>query len=1314
MLKRELIDLDSKEKHTVSFFEDDNIQTVREQLAKSSDSHPDRMFVLANIKYPKDYYTADIRNWDALFERLSYNGRVIEKNVFDEYQRNYRFPNTNVVFKEYTRTEWLSFPADLKPIFAPTSAFTEYRILGVADIKSFVLPVSGESQYASRIPAANIPRPDVNILISSFYEVKDIDHFAYKVYDETKGESSVLYYYPYLRSSTPNVLSEESIQLLDKNSKLLKDLLALSIPKEFKHSERHILKTRFHIPWVKTDFGSAIRVRFEQMFYGMTVSEDVPYIGYFTSNDDVNRHKFYVENPKNKEPFLDVTMWKTWISQSKPSRQIPTLMMYRGKSKHHFDRIIVTDRDMLISTYRTDESKETVEDLKKSCEKWLQKFDAIMPFINPDDIHPDRWELQDIAYMLDYPKQVLELNTLRFNCISPFYGMINRKKSEFTLLRSNQSNSGITSVEAKLIQMSQEGPLEVEEVAREFSVTLEHASKLIRDIITRREEGSRLGDRLFRGFPSIEIGPDFVRVRSVQETDLSSHYVDLLRYILSNPNSDDLNTICPPRMQTVSAETAVISTSNVDHDAVIDESFADLLEGFDLGKEEQEEKEDALEKQEEELRSTSLDVSNQPATIYNYFKNRLKSFDPETFVDKSDYPKKCEQKRQPVVLDSEDKKRLTKFESGKYDPIKGASEEMLLDVEDPSGTMICPEYWCMRDEIPLREDQLLTEDGTLKCPVCHGKLQTSTNVDLREYPLIKRDSGFVFPRMTNYKSPANNKSMPCCYKKARTLKPEKEVTETKDKYYVFLPDKRTLVDFRLSKLDLKLIDLLALKETYKSLDNQRIPENVSGYFRAGLGHASDNLPTYLGLEQKIPYPRESVSTVLKCSFMRSWTKLSDEHLDEIKGQLKEFSDEVSKDHIARIVSGIDEAYSKKQLSPMQEIEYTAIALQCDVFRVNIKTYAVGCVPYGSVLKARARAVIILQNGDEFDILTCATRKKNSFEYKSNILEEPYRPYTRRLLESDRTKRCVKEVPTYTQAVNTLKKIFDNEEYLIILDPYGRGQALYIPDKAIFPFQSAPLPDTDAVKLDSYSIATRLPKYENMKQVLEKAQNVTQGYEFQDALYDANGNRTEILTASGLRIPVQPEKVNAKVDVREVVETVSELGEKSLTFGVPSEELEERFKDISYEAEVYEFLIFQLSKDIQEDEYGNIRDALQDQPPNRKKLETLLRKWFDRVAEFVDIKEAGTFLTKIRTPCGQFAKKDCKGNLCGWDGKVCRTQIKKSIDEEKLFKRLFTTLYSNSKIRAVVLDGRTTPFFSTILYIELPHELIVTDKNEILK
>jgi hypothetical protein len=37
-----------------------------------------------------------------------------------------------------------------------------------------------------------------------------------------------------------------------------------------------------------------------------------------------------------------------------------------------------------------------------------------------------------------------------------------------------------------------------------------------------------------------------------------------------------------------------------------------------------------------------------------------------------------------------------------------------------------------------------------------------------------------------------------------------------------------------------------------------------------------------------------------------------------------------------------------------------------------------------------------------------------------------------------------------------------------------------------------------------------------------------------------------------------------------------------------------------------------------------------------------------------------------------------------------------------------TLVTNTKIRAMVLDGRTTPFFSTMLYVELPHEVILTD------
>jgi hypothetical protein len=1297
MERRELVNVLSKEKQSVSFFEDDNIETVREQLAKSANSHHDRMFILVSIKFAEDYYTADPRNWNNLFNRLSYNGRTIEKSTFDEYQTNYRFPNTRVIHKSYDIEEWMSYPPELKPIFAPTNVFAEYRILGVAEKKSFILPFDGSSKYLSRIPAVDTPIPQNTILLSTLYSVKNIDHFAYKVYDP--ADEDVIQYYPLLRSGTPTILSDESVLILEKNAKLLNELLDLKLPKEAQHSSVHILRTRFYVPWVDTDFGSAIRTRFEQIFYGLTVSKDIPYIGFFTSDSEINRHKFFTEDVKTKVPYLEMPMWKTWWSMTKPARNRPTLLLYRGTSKHNFDRILITSVDMIISSNRPEDCKDTPEELKKSCEKWLRKFDALIPFLDEKDIHPDRWELQDMTVFVSYPKPIDELSLLRFNCVSSVYAATDKKRSLFTILRTDHSNFGVTSVEARLVQMSQEGPLDIKTVAQEFSITTDHASKLINDITARREENDRLGDRLFQGYPTIIIGPNFVRISLVREIGLAVKYADILRYILSTPDSKELDKICPPRMQTISSETATISTSIVDHDAVVDESFADLLEDFG---EEQEEPE----KDTEKIKEVPLGVANQPATIYNYFKNRLKSFDPETYVDKSDYPKKCEQKRQPVVLNPDDKKRLEVLEDGEYDPVKDAPEEKLLEVDDPPGTLVCPEYWCMKDEIPLREDQLVSEDGTFKCPLCRGKLQTSSNVDLREYPLIKRDTGFVFPRLTSYKSPANEKNMPCCYKKARSKKPEKDM-EVKDKYYVFIVERRNLPELRMAKLPKEIIDLLFLKEAYSSLNNERVPENVGGYFRIGLGHSANTLPTILGMSQTIPSPRESPATVAKCSFMRTWLTPTETHSKEIYDKL-DIEDTIVREHISRIISGIDDAFTKKELSPIQEIEYCALALQCDIFRIDLKTFKVGCVLYASMVRPRTRGIIILQNNNEIDILAYARRSHNTFVYKSNIFEEPFPKITYRLMEATRNESCSSEIPTYTDAVSATKKMFD-EKYSVILDPYGRGQAIYIPDKLVLPFQSTPLPDTEETRVWGYTHVDRLPSFDDMKLRLKEAEKSTKGYEYQDAIYNSNGLRVEILVSSGLRVPVKPEKVGTG-DVRDTVPTVKELGETDLAFGEASSSLKKVYDDISYNAEVYDFLVFQLSSDLQHDQYADLRNAMREHPPKRQKLEPMLKKWFDRITQFTSVKNSQGFISKIRTPCGQFAESKCTGNLCGWDGKVCRIQIKKTVNEEKLFTRLFSAVFGNSKIRAMILDGRTTPFFSTILYIELPHELIVTDKQ----
>jgi len=44
----------------------------------------------------------------------------------------------------------------------------------------------------------------------------------------------------------------------------------------------------------------------------------------------------------------------------------------------------------------------------------------------------------------------------------------------------------------------------------------------------------------------------------------------------------------------------------------------------------------------------------------------------------------------------------------------------------------------------------------------------------------------------------------------------------------------------------------------------------------------------------------------------------------------------------------------------------------------------------------------------------------------------------------------------------------------------------------------------------------------------------------------------------------------------------------------------------------------------------------------------------------------------------------------------------------LLRRLAKVLKDNEKQRSLVLDERLSPFFSTILYLEMPNELITTE------
>ena len=177
-----IFNLQTSEKRDVKFFKDDSIENVRQQIAKSVDIHHDRLFILVGIKLSRHYYKQDKRNWESLFHRISYNGMPIEKEPFESYITEYRIPKQTIKYEKIDLDEWMTYPEYLQELWDPSGEFTEFRIFGVEEIKSYCLPFNINLSIVNKIQSAQYPIPDNHKLFNSFYD--EITEFLIKEYEE--------------------------------------------------------------------------------------------------------------------------------------------------------------------------------------------------------------------------------------------------------------------------------------------------------------------------------------------------------------------------------------------------------------------------------------------------------------------------------------------------------------------------------------------------------------------------------------------------------------------------------------------------------------------------------------------------------------------------------------------------------------------------------------------------------------------------------------------------------------------------------------------------------------------------------------------------------------------------------------------------------------------------------------------------------------------------------------------------------------------------------------------------------------------------
>jgi hypothetical protein len=1007
----------------------------------------------------------------------------------------------------------------------------------------------------------------------------------------------------------------------------------------------------------------------------MTVSPETPYIGYFTAKTETVRHKFFCADSKDKKPLLDVSMWKGWFNNTQPQRRIPTLLLYRGSSRTSFERIAITDRDITVDVRREKNSKETLEELKAGALEWMKTLDALTPFMVQTDIESSRWELSDLSVVATYAKEIREFDMLRFPCLQSVFGF---QTDTFRLLRAEHTSDNITPRELQALQvLNQEDALQTAEyLAEELNIPLDEAGELLTSVQQRSEEMNL--EKSLRAYPTIRFSNKEVILKFVTNLERTLKYVDILRHVLTS-ESEAIDAVCPRRMERVVPKVAVPQQEiQMEGELEADDTFNAMM-GFE------EEEEEGVVESVTAPKSKKVKVQPRGMGTYNFFNNRLQKFDPATF-DKTIYPSKCDKPKQAIVLTKEDKERV----GPEYNYSTVPSNET-LELKDPDGTVICPPYWCIRDELPLREDQLVTKEDALHCPVCDGKVRTTDDLDTLEFTVIKRDTAAKYPDYIKALSSINKRKIPCCFQTPRAateiLAPKEEATYVLDSSTTQVPS------LRFAYLSPELADQLSIQTDYaNSVKKGRLSSGESDYFRVGLGRPSKTLPILLNDKTSIPRPRDARDNLLQCSFFRTWKdrKEGDTQLD-------------------RIVASIDHAYQNGDLGMLEELEYVTTFLKCEVIR--IEGGQVVCGFSSDSGGATSRTIVLMGNS----LLAFVSRVKDKKSYKSEFTTDMRRPVfkaTLPIVRDRHVRACAVNAPVLADAIAELQ-LKNEAKYEVILDPFKRIQAVLVPKKILLPIQPTNTkPDAGVPVREGYADVPieDLPRGDVVRAFLTDAKHAK--FKVQSEIHDLAGRVVELELTSGFRVPIVPEDSEGQPE--EVIQTVREFNEKTLVDGQPNAADLQLAQSITYSSEIYEFLLFSLSKDIQTGPDGAILDptyeVLRNAIVNRgAALYKELTKWFKAEAYEDTTKAPIEFVNKVRTPCGQFTDKDkcSKSSLCGWHKNTCKIRVKPLVEKEAVLKRIVKTLRDNDKQRALVLDGRLSPFFSTILYLEMPHELITT-------
>lgn len=206
-------------------------------------------------------------------------------------------------------------------------------------------------------------------------------------------------------------------------------------------------------------------------------------------------------------------------------------------------------------------------------------------------------------------------------------------------------------------------------------------------------------------------------------------------------------------------------------------------------------------------KSQKTDEEQRLVNPQSWFIKKLQEIDPRLFIFKSSNPKQgysrqCQgnDDKQPSVLTKDQYERMREIYEddpifwlvypleGKDEPIQPLGTEETVTImrygsdSDNINYYFCPEYYCLSDEIMLREKDFKSSrdrDGNPKspntCPFCYGKLITNKKDSILGHTVIKRKEkkGSTYHGYVDFMGKSSHPegfALPCCYLKDHTLR----------------------------------------------------------------------------------------------------------------------------------------------------------------------------------------------------------------------------------------------------------------------------------------------------------------------------------------------------------------------------------------------------------------------------------------------------------------------------------------------------------------------------------------------------------------